>query len=237
MKTKSNSKSNCKSNSHPKYNKSRVFKTAWQIWRKESINNTINEFTWSNCLKQSWNIEKNGMAIPTIEEIYKKYYQEIYIYIMSKIHKHEEAEEITQDVFMRCNKHLAAYDVNRAKITTWLHKIANNLIIDNWRKINENVINVSKFADAETGKEVFQFIGDDMTDSNVHNGELMTAIDLAMSKLKPKQKEIAIMYFKENEQYVKIAKVLEIPLNSVKATIFRIRESLQLSLKQEYAML
>ena len=48
-----------KSNNHPKYNKSRVFKTAWQIWRKD---NTI---SWSNCLKQAWSIEKNGIAIPT----------------------------------------------------------------------------------------------------------------------------------------------------------------------------
>jgi len=221
-----------KSNNHPNYNKSRVFKTAWQITR--SCNN---EISWSDCLKQAWSIEKNGMAIPTIEEIYKKYYGEVYKYIASKVRKYEDAEEITQDVFIRCNKHLAVYDVRKAKLTTWLYTIANNMIIDHYRKANENVVNVGQFADAETGREVFQFVSDNMADSNVQNGELMTAINRAMSKLKPKQKEVAIMYFKDNQQYNEIAKVLEIPLNSVKATIFRIREALQSELKYEYAML
>jgi len=221
-----------KSNNHPKYNKSRVFKTAWQITRKCN-----NEISWSDCLKQAWNIEKNGMAIPTIEEIYKKHYAEVFRYISTKVKRIEDAEEIAQDVFIRCNKHLAVYDVSKAKLTTWLYTIANNMIIDNYRKTDENTINVSRFADAESGKEVYQFIGDNEADSNVHNGELMTAINHAMSKLKPKQREVAIMYFKDNQQYTEIAKVLEIPLNSVKATIFRIREALQSSLRHEYASL
>ena len=221
-----------KSNNHPKYNKSRVFKTAWQITR--SCNN---EISWSDCLKQAWSIEKNGMAIPTIEEIYKKHYAEVYKRVSSKVKRYEDAEEITQDVFIRCNKHLAVYDVSRAKITTWLFTIANNLIIDHYRKANENIVNVGEFTDAETGKEVFQFMSDDTTDSNVQNSELMTAINRAMSNLKPKHKEIAIMYFKDNEQYINIAKVLEVPLNTVKATIFRIREALQSDLRHEYASL
>jgi RNA polymerase sigma-70 factor (ECF subfamily) len=223
------------SNNHKNYNRSRVFKTAWQIWRKNA-NNTINVISWSDCLKQAWNIEKNGMKIPTIEEIYKKYYSEVYRYILTKVKRIEDAEEIASDVFIRCNKHLAVYDVNKAKLTTWLYSIANNLIIDHYRKVNVTV-NVSQFSDEETGKEVFQFIGNDTTDSDVNNSETMTAINYAMSKLKPKQREVAEMYFKDNEQYTKIAEVLEMPLNTVKVTIMRIREVLQSQLKKEYSML
>jgi len=219
------------SNNHKKYDKSRVFKTAWQIWRKD---NTI---SWSECLKQSWNIEKNGMAVPTIEQIFNKHYSEVYRYICSRVKRSEDAEELASEVFIRCNKHLAVYDVNKAKLTTWLYTIANNLIIDHYRKADELTINVSRFADAETGKEIYQFVSDDCADDDVHNGEMMSAINTAMSKLKPKYKEIAVMYFKENQQYVDIAKVLEIPLNTVKVTILRIREALQASLKAEYQMI
>ena len=63
------------------------------------------------------------------------------------------------------------------------------------------------------------------------------AIKTAMSDLKPKHKEIAVMYFKQNLKYTEIANILEIPLNNVKITIFRIREALQSSLKKEYQLL
>ena len=219
------------SNNHPKYNKSRVMKTAWQIGRKDLT------ISWSECMKQAWNIEKNGMAVPTIEQIFNKHYSEVLRYVTTKVKRSEDAEEITSEVFVRCNKHLAIYDVNRAKISTWLFTIANNLIIDHYRKADENTINVSRFADAETGKEVFQFISDDSADDNVQNSELMYAINRAMSKLKPKHKEIAVMYFKDNQQYVDIANVLDIPLNTVKVTILRIREALQSYLKNEYQLI
>lgn len=218
-------------NNKPKYDKSRVMKTAWQIGRKDLT------ISWSDCMKQAWNIEKNGMAVPTIEQIFNKYYNEVLTYISKRVKRSEDAEDLTSEVFIRCNKHLAIYDVNKAKITTWLYTIANNLIIDHYRKADENTINVSRFADAETGKEVFQFISDDSADDNVQNSELMYAINKAMSKLKPKYREIAVMYFKQNQQYTDIANVLEIPLNTVKVTILRVREALQAQLKAEYQLI
>ena len=213
-----------------RYNKSRVFITAWQIWRKD---NTI---TWSNCLIQAWSMEKNGIAIPTIEEIYKKYYADVYRYILYKVKNTMDAEEITQDVFLRCNKHLAVYDVNKAKLGTWLHAIGNNMIIDYYRAKKENIVSLSEYVNSE-GKEIFQISANVKTDDNILNDEMSIAIKKAMSDLKPKHKEIAVMYFKQNLQYVDIAKILEIPLNTVKVTIFRSREVLQSSLKKEYQLL
>jgi RNA polymerase sigma-70 factor (ECF subfamily) len=214
-------------NNKVRYNKSRVFKTAWQIWHKD---NTI---TWSDCLIQAWSMEKNGI---TIEEIYKKYYTKVYEYILYKVRNIMDAEDIAQDVFLRCNKHLAVYDVNKAKLITWLLCIANNMITDFYRVKKESLVSISEYVNSE-GKEIFQISANVETDDNILNDEMSIAIKTAMSDLKPKHKEIAIMYFKQNLQYNEIAKVLEIPLNTVKVTIMRIREVLQSSLKHEYQLL
>lgn len=178
-------------------------------------------------------MEKIGL---TTDGLYKKYYSDIHRYILTKIRNTMDAEEIASEVFVRCDKHLISYNVEKGKVTTWLYTIAKRLIIDHYRKVNENLVNVSQFVD-ESGKEMFQFTSDDEADSNVQNSELMTAINRAMSKLNNTQRKVAIMYFIENEQYDEIANVLEIPLNSVKVTIHRIREALQKSLINEYAML
>lgn len=45
-----------------------------------------------------------------------------------------EAEDITQEVFLRLWTHAEKYDPRLARVSTWLHNIAHNLCIDHFRK-------------------------------------------------------------------------------------------------------
>lgn len=217
------------------YNKSKVMKLAWNLYNKQSIKTNV---MFSDCLKQAWNIEKNGINEVTIEVIYKKYYTQIFNYIVKKVgNKNDIAEELTQDVFIKVNEHIDEYDVNRAKLTTWFYTIANNKVIDYFRanaKRNDTFINVSKFADAETGKEVFQFTDDNDIETLMDNSELSEKISAAINNLPEKYKPLADLFFIQDLPYNQIAEILEIPLGSVKGYINRMREMLQTSLNDVY---
>jgi RNA polymerase sigma-70 factor (ECF subfamily) len=179
------------------------------------------------------NNEKN------INSIYNHYYKEVYKFILFRINgKHEIAEELTQDVFIKANEHLANYNVKLAKMKTWLFTIANNKVIDYYRSNAKNTkVNVSDFSDAETGKEVFQFIGSESTETRVENTELRIKIVKAIESLKPDYRRMAELFFYDDKQYQEIADICKVPLGTVKGMINRCRVKLQEVLQNEYVNL
>lgn len=222
-----------KSNTNPRtvYNVSRVMKRAWVFLREIPVNNRTCGM-WSECLKKSWSIEKNGIREININWVYKKYYDLIYWFILNKVRKVEIAQELTNDVFIKVNKHLLNYDVYRAKLSTWIYTIANNTIIDYYRTDKSNKVqSVESFTD-DNGNEYFQFEAYNVECSDLIEGnETNDQITNAMKKLNDKEKSIAMLYFVNQMKYKEISEKLDIPMGSVKGTINRIRIKLQSELK------
>jgi RNA polymerase sigma factor (sigma-70 family) len=215
-----------------KYNKSRVMKMAWVMYRRN--NGTL---SWSDSLKQAWNIEKNGVAKNTIETLYNNHYKEVYNRILFKVNgKHEIAEELTQDVFIKANEHLQKYDVMKAKMKTWLYTIANNKVIDYYRSNATNQsINVSNFVNTETGKELFQFTDSEETNTQAENNEFHAKVRKIFNNLNPKYRKIAMLYFLSQMEYSEISAMCNVPMGTVKGTINRCREMLKDDFKKERA--
>jgi RNA polymerase sigma-70 factor, ECF subfamily len=212
-----------------KYNKSEILKFAWVLFR--TVNNTK---SFGDCLRQSWHIAKNGNNNNTYNEIYKNFNKPILNYIYNKVKNIEDAQDICQEVFIRLHKHLANYDVYKAKISTWLYTIANNLIIDHYRTDKSgNYTNVSSFVDAETGKETYQFVADESYETEVvmDNADKSLKIAKAFASLKPSYKRIAELYFLEDKPYNEIAEICNVPMGTVKGMINRCRAMLQGELK------
>lgn len=198
-------------------------KRAWTLFKAQNIR-TMEMF--STCLKESWNIAKNGIKTIDINTIYNKYYQSIYHFVLGRVNHVEDAEEIANDVFIKANKHLDNYDVHTAKINTWLFTIAKNAVIDFYRRNHsDQYTNVSDFADADTGKEIYQFVDD--TADVVENLELGEQIKVAFASLKPKYRRVAELFFLSQKQYKEIAEIMDIPMGTVFGMISRCRTMLQ----------
>jgi len=210
------------------YNKSRVFKRAHSFF-KQLVENERTSENWSMCLRKSWHIEKNG-EIFTFEQVYSKFYNQIFWYVKGKVNRIDEAEDITNEVFVKVSRHFNSYDVDKAKIITWLYTIAKNHIIDFYRHDKSQYqVNVDSFVD-DNGKEFFQFVGDNDCDSDIESDELSQQIAKAFSTLKPKYKRIAELYFIKELQYAEIAEMCNVPMGTVKGMINRCREMLQTQL-------
>lgn len=172
----------------------------------------------------------------TIESIYTKHHNTVLAYISWKLNGVSICEEIANDVFLKANRLLASFDSERSNIKTWLFTIANSAIIDYYRtNHSDKFVNVSKFADAETGKEIFQFVGSKSIEANfeVENNELSASINKAFQKLNPTVKEVSELFFIEGKKYEEIAELLSIPMGSVKGYINRARTILQNELVSE----
>lgn len=213
------------------YNKSEILKRAWKLFRNEAVKD---DSTFSQCLRQSWSIAKNGIRSDEYNKVYNKYFKKVFNYVSYRINgNYDVANDITQEVFIRVHKHFEEYDVYKAKLVTWFYTIANNLIIDHFRhKALVKEDSISNFVDSETGKETFQIHANesDEIESTIENNELRIRINKAFADLKPKYKRIAELYFLEDLSYNEIADACNVPLGTVKGMVSRCREMLQKSL-------
>jgi RNA polymerase sigma-70 factor (ECF subfamily) len=214
-----------------KFNKSQIFKKAWQLYKSQNIKS---DEKFGECLRSAWQLAKINPFI-SIEVLYKQYYKPILNFIMQKMHNVEIAEELANDTFIKAMDKMYQFNPEKSNISTWLHNISKNLIIDYYRKDDsDKYINVSSFVD-ESGNEFMQI--EDMnnkSDESLENKELLQAVQKAMSQLKPKYQKIAQMFFIEDQPYPEIAEALQMPVGSVKGTIFRIKAMLRGELQFVY---
>lgn len=159
-------------------------------------------------------------------EIYRRNYNTILMYCISKLKRFEICEEIANDVFVKfsslCDRGI--YDSEKSAISTYLRTICDSAIIDYIRSVkSQNNIDVEDIS--------FALISADNILPKVYNAELNNNIELALNKLKPIPRKVAEMYFIDDMKYIEIAEILNISLSNVKVTILRAREVLQTELK------
>lgn len=209
-----------------RYNKSEIMRKAWVIFRNQDV-------TWSDALKQSWNIAKNGVAVLNFDKVYKDNYSKIYNFVKLRVNSIEITEELTQDIFLKLHQNFDKYNVYLAKLNTWLYTIARNTVIDYYRtnKYNQNCISASDFInDDEIEISNNIFISDDTAESNLQADELNDKISKSFESLTPKHQEISILYFIDEKSYKEIAEILSVPMGTVTGMLHRSRKQLQKSL-------
>ncbi len=67
-------------------------------------------------------------------ELYETYFDKLYRYIVVRIGNRAEAEDMTQQVFVKAYKSISSYRWRGVPFSAWLFRIAHNLIVDFFRK-------------------------------------------------------------------------------------------------------
>lgn len=92
----------------------------------------------------------------SMDEIYQKYAQMVYRYLLSMTYNHDLAEELTQETFYQAIRSLERYD-GSCKISTWLCAIAKNQLMVYRRKHPaEQELDVVEKRTASTEKDVIE---------------------------------------------------------------------------------
>ena len=184
---------------------------------------------------KSTNSELIKKAIEGDESAYKNllenYRGAIYNLLYKMVRNKEETEDLVQEAFMKAFKALPSFNEEYA-FSTWLYKIAINNCIDHIRKKKLQTYSINKPVQSKDGELDREFPDTSMSpDKSILSEERASIIETAIDELPGNYKTAIILRHSEEKSYEEISKILNIPLGTVKARIFRAREMLKKKLK------
>ena len=143
----------------------------------------------------------------------------------------DEAEDLTQEVFIKMYRTLDSYDMQRGAFTTWVTTVTRNLLVDNFRKRKMDRVTDSLDAGAgpeEEGLSLAEKLADGgvSPDRQVGRRETQEMVQLALGKLSPELREAVILRDLQDMDYKEIAQALKVPEGTVKSRINRGRTEL-----------
>lgn len=147
-----------------------------------------------------------------------------------------EAEDLTQEVFLKMYRNLSNFDPARGGFTTWLTTLTRNLLVDNYRRSRMDRASDS-LDDSVDGQEDGPSRADRLADTrpgqdhHVAGLELRAQIQAALKQVSPELREAVILRDLEDMDYKEIADVLGVPQGTVKSRISRGRSELARLLK------
>jgi len=145
-----------------------------------------------------------------------------------------DAEDLTQDVFLKLYRNLASFDSQKGTFQTWIATLARNLLVDHFRRTRLDRATDSLDAsisiddDAAGGATLADRLADPRASQETHAAglELKVRIQQALAQLSPELREAVVFRDLEDMDYKEIAQVLRIPEGTVKSRISRGRGEL-----------
>lgn len=150
--------------------------------------------------------------------LYDLHFDRIYRYIYVRVHSPAEAEDLTQDVFIKAYEAIKSYKWRDLPFTAWLFKIAHNRVIDHVRKTSkEKKASLDEAGAISSGDPVY------MTEQNFEVFQLKQALE----KLPDAQREVATLRFISELSITEVATALGKSEGTVKALQFNAVASLR----------
>jgi RNA polymerase sigma-70 factor, ECF subfamily len=135
-----------------------------------------------------------------------------------------EAQDITQEVFLRVFQNLNSFRSGEGSFTVWLSRLTRNLLIDNYRR--GKMQRASDSLDDKLAVIEETSTGYAKADSQLHTRETSELIQAGLQKLSPELREAVVLRDLEEMEYKDIAEVLKVPEGTVKSRINRGRAEL-----------
>ena len=173
------------------------------------------------------------------DEIVQRYHRRIYNICYRFAGSPDDAQDLTQEVFIRMYRTLNSYDVGRGAFMTWVTTLTRNLLVDHFRKTKHDRLTDSLDATASDHPDAMPLserIPDEgpPPDSGVQSRETYDAVHQALQKLSPELREAVILRDLQDMDYRDIATVLKVPEGTVKSRINRGRAELARLLQRTY---
>jgi len=174
---------------------------------------------------------KDGDA-EAYNEMVERYWDRIYSRVHHLLKNKQDAEEVTQDAFIRAHRGLENFRGD-ASFSTWLYQIATNLAHNRYwywfrRKRDYSVSLEKPLSDdgALTLENVIPCNGENPAEAATTQ-EFVDRVSDCMNGLNQKHREVLVLRNVKNLSYDAIADQLKISVGTVKSRIARARESLR----------
>ncbi len=173
------------------------------------------------------------------EEIVQRYHRRIYNVCYRFAGDAENAQDLTQEVFIKMYRTLSTYDSGKGAFMTWVTTITRNLLVDHFRMSNGDRLSDSidqPVSEHEDAQPLSAQIADSALppDAAVQSRETREMVHLALQKLSPELREAVILRDLQDMDYREIASALRVPEGTVKSRINRGRAELARLLQRTY---
>ncbi len=173
------------------------------------------------------------------EEIVQRYHRRIYNICYRFTGSGTDADDLTQEVFIKMYRTLNSYDVERGAFMTWVTTVTRNLLVDHFRKTRQERVTDS-LDTPQSEQDDAMPLGDRIPDkgpspdTRVQSREAKEAVHEALQRLSPELREAVILRDLQDMDYREIATVLRVPEGTVKSRINRGRAELARLLQRTY---
>jgi RNA polymerase sigma-70 factor (ECF subfamily) len=164
------------------------------------------------------------------EDLVRQHTRRVYGICYRFTGRDSEAQDLTQDVFLRVFRALVSFRASEGCFTTWLTRLTRNLLIDHYRRTRNQRITDSiedQLPRVEQGAVAVA-----RPDSQLAGREASEMLQSALARLSPELRETIILRDLQDMEYREIANVLEIPEGTVKSRLNRGRAELARMLKK-----
>lgn len=171
--------------------------------------------------------------VQAFEMLVSLYSKRVYNYCYRMTNNKEDAEDVSQEVFVKAYRSLKGFKRN-SQFSTWLYRIAYNACIDLHRKKKISVVPMVGQDKDGQDKVIDIASSAPSLEDEVLSIEKVQAVHAAIAKLRPEYRTVVLLREIDGMSYDEVAKVLNIPLGTVKSYISRAREELRNALVSEF---
>jgi len=173
------------------------------------------------------------------EEIVRQYQRRIYNICYRFAGSADDAQDLTQEVFIKMYRTLNTYDVEKGAFLTWVTTVTRNLLVDHFRRSKQDRLTDSldaPISEHEDAMALSERIEDKAPapDASAQSRETRAKVHHALQKLSPDLREAVILRDLQDMDYREIAGVLKVPEGTVKSRINRGRAELARLLQRTY---
>ena len=155
-----------------------------------------------------------------------RYGQQVFVLVDRIVSCQEDAEELTQDVFLKAFQQLSSFKAE-SSFSTWIYRIATNLAISAVRKKRNDVLRLDD--------SVFANLSDTQVDAELEDEseEQMERLQQAMNQLEADERALITLYSLEEKPLAEVAFILGMTEGNAKVKLHRIRKKLYVLIKNQ----
>ena len=183
------------------------------------------EIDWSQVVRRCMDGDSGAWA-----ELVRTHHRRVYGLCYRFTNNAADAEDLTQDVFLKIYSNLASFDFGRGSLQVWITTMTRNLLIDNFRRTRNQRATSSLDEGWESTEELRPVDRLVQKGPSPHESaaqkELAAMVQNALAKVSVELREAVILRDLQDMDYKEIAEVLGIPEGTVKSRISRGRAEL-----------
>jgi RNA polymerase sigma-70 factor (ECF subfamily) len=164
-----------------------------------------------------------GGNLFAFEEVVRRYQRRVYATALRIVRRHDLADDVTQETFLRAHRALGTYDRGRP-FGPWICRIAANLAINHVRSPEAREEPLDGVLDASAAP------AHEGPLSAVLEAEARTMLEAAVGRLPPDQRAVFVLRAHDEMSYAEIAEALGLSIGTVMSRLSRAREKLRAAL-------